>query len=108
MPKDLGTTYDYPEGLDKPIMEKPPKKHYPTVHLETDERLDIPEEGTITFTYKKKSGEWHEKDDGKKRYECTLKLKSLVRAHKGKKAKVEAKLPVEETEEALDKIAESY
>jgi hypothetical protein len=87
-----------------PMGKKMPKKHYPSVHLETKEKLDIPMEGTITFKFVKKSGEWHKKDDGKTRYECRIELKELVRAQKTRE-KVEKKMAYEETEDALDEIA---
>lgn len=107
MAKDLGVTYDdmgilaEPQSMKK---SKEPKKHYPSVHLETKEMLDIPMEGTITFKFVKKSGEWHKKDDGKTRYECRIELKELVRAQKPRD-KSEKKMAYEETSDALDKIA---
>lgn len=106
MAKDLGMTYDDMGCCIEaaPSSKKAPKKHYPSVHLDTNEKLDIPMEGTITFTFTKKCGEWHKKDDGKTRYECHIELKELVRARKPRE-KVDKKMAYEETEDALDKIA---
>lgn len=102
---DLGMTYDNVLGCDGSVVGEN-KKHYPTVHIETSDELDIPDEGTVTFKFRKKGAEWRKKDDGKERYSCTLELKELVKSRKknSEKEDGEDKLPSEETENALDAI----
>lgn len=99
---DLGMKYDIGLMSAKDISKE---THYPTVRLETNEPLDIPDGGTVTFKFVKKSSEWRKKDDGKKRYECCLKLTELVKSRKTPVKSEGKKLAYEETEDALDKLA---
>lgn len=100
---DLGMTYDHDCCLAD-SKSKPPKKHYPSVRLETTKPLPVGEEGTVTFKFRKQSAEWRKRDDGKERYECCLKLTELVKARKTP-TKGSKKLDFEETDEALEKLA---
>lgn len=51
--------------------------HFPTVHLEGYENLDLPESGSITFQYRQKRETTTKEANGKVRYECTLELTAL-------------------------------
>lgn len=103
---DLGMNYDMPEPCCASDSEtKVPKKHYPRVHLETSKELDLPDEGTVTFRFKKESAKWRKMDDGKERYSCELELKEIVKSRKKNSGKTESDdLPAEKTEQALDAI----
>lgn len=75
MATDLGTTY----GPCEPCCMTQPesKKHYPTVHLETPEDLELGKRGTVTFAFKRV--EHAESDrDGKECYRCVIELQELV------------------------------
>lgn len=72
---DLGVSYDEPISASIEKMEK--KKHYPTLRIEGDEKLELPEEGTMTVHFHKVASESSERD-GKKHYSCTLEVKHIL------------------------------
>lgn len=69
---DLGMSYDdvMPKPMDK-------KKHYPSFHYEGDEKLELPEEGTMTVHFCKTASSVSERD-GVKHYSCTVEVKHIL------------------------------
>lgn len=72
---DLGMSYD---EMASPQMVSEKKKHYPTLRIEGDEKVELPEEGTMTVHFCKVASESSERD-GKKHYSCTLEVKHILR-----------------------------
>lgn len=71
---DLGMSYDE-NTLPSAAPEN--KKHYPTLRIEGDEKLELPEEGTMTVHFCKIASESSERN-GKKHYSCTVEVKHIL------------------------------
>lgn len=72
-PIDLGRKMEMPTAMsEKPSNEK----NYPTVYLDWEKDYGFPDEGTVTFKFKK-TGESSEKRNGKESYHVTLELRSI-------------------------------
>lgn len=50
---------------------------YPTVYIDTAEKLDLPDDGEIKFKFKKTDTSYSE-HNGKTRYSCTLELHKIL------------------------------
>jgi hypothetical protein len=69
---------DLAMGHDKAeVAPEMPEEYYPTLHIESDEQIDFPHEGEITFHYKKVSSSMNERD-GKMHYSCTLEMHEIL------------------------------
>jgi len=86
----------------EPVSDKP---YYPTLHIETDEKIDFPHAGTITLHYKKTSSSMNERE-GKKHYSCTLEMQEILDMEGDKEE--DTRTTSRKTEDALDKIADEY
>lgn len=75
--------------MESASIPEPPDDYYPTVHIERKEPFELPEEGTMTVTFKRISVEDSERD-GKKRFSCTLELRSIDKVNGKKVSKAEA------------------
>jgi len=85
-------------------MEKEMEKelHYPSLYLEWEDDYELPESGTLTVTFKRRS-ETNRKDaKGKTSQSVELEILSIEDVEKGK---VEKKSARKESEEAIDKLA---
>ena len=105
MPIDLGISYKEMGG--GPVEIKKDDVHYPTVHIESDEKIDFPKEGTMLVEFKKISSEHRSTPNGEK-YSCTLELRYIEEID-GEEPETEVKPPARgrdtEAEDALDSIA---
>jgi hypothetical protein len=94
---DLAMSYE--ETM--PSLPEKDDVHYPSFHVESDEKLDIPEEGEMTIKYKKVSSA-HSERNGNEHYSCTIEVLGIVSTD-GKKVKSPAKSG-NEAESALDDL----
>lgn len=101
MSTDLAITYGDPEGL-KP--DTTPLKHYPSIHYEGPEDLNIPKEGEMTVKYKIVETSESERN-GKKTYRCTIDILSIEDAE-GDEEDAPSK-SYDDASSALDKIVEA-
>ena len=90
-----------------PVEFNPEEPHYPHTHLESHEPLDLPENGTITFHYKKTGSSMSERD-GKKHYSCELELHVVLDAKADDEHPEEEKSDSKKTSDALDEHARNY
>lgn len=95
-----------PHGLEGPMKFDPDEPRYPMAHLEGHEPLDLPENGTITFHYKKVASREEERD-GKKHYACDLELHVVLDAEADDEHP-EEKSDSKKTSDALDEHARNY
>jgi hypothetical protein len=93
---------DYPiSAPSEPSMDK---KHYPCLYLDWDEKYNLPESGTMTVTFRKKS-ETNREDDHGTHQSVELEIREIVDVEAPKK-KRGIKADREEGESALDKYKE--
>jgi len=83
----------------EPVEAVKDRKWYPTLHVSSEEELDLPEEGQMLVTFKKTRSE-EVKDDRGERYSCTLEIQSIDGLKEAKKA---SKRPDDEFEERMTK-----
>lgn len=102
MPKinlKLGESLDdmlkVPEGRER--------KMYPSFRIESDEKPELPHEGTMTIRFKKTSSEEREDEDGDSHYSCTITVHEIVDAYSSE-PEAPAKSHSKETENALDEL----
>lgn len=102
MPKlnlKLGESLD--ERLSIPPHREP--KMYPTFRIESDEKPDLPHEGTMTVKFKKVASEQREDEDGDEHYSCTIQVHEIVDAYSSE-PETPAKNRSKETGDALDEL----
>lgn len=78
------------------------KKHYPMLHIASDESLDLPKEGTMTIRYKKVAREEREDSDGDMHYHCDIQVHEIVDAYAEENPDAKPGNKNSDTEEALD------
>lgn len=77
---DLAITYgDSPLAVSD---KTEPVKHYPTIHYEGPEDLNLPDEGEMTVKYKVVETTESERN-GKKTYRCTIEIQSIEEVNEG-------------------------
>lgn len=89
-----------PHGME-PVAYDPDEPRYPRTTVESHENLDLPDNGTITFHYKK-VGERTDERDGVKHYACDLELHAILDAEADNEHPEEEKSDSKKTEDALD------
>lgn len=88
-----------------PVDVKKDDVHYPTVHIESDKKIDFPKEGTMEVQFKKIRSE-HSTGPNGDRYSCTLELRYIEEIDgEAPEVKAPAKGRDKEAEDALDSIA---
>jgi hypothetical protein len=80
------------------------KEHYPSFHYEGPEKLDIPEEGTMTVRYKKTGSSSSKNADGKERHSCTIEVQAIEEVE-GEEVEAPSH-KYNDSEDALDKLME--
>lgn len=81
MPKlniKLGESLDEAMSIPSGSRER---KIYPTFHIESNEKLELPHEGTMTIKFKKISSEEREDEDGDSHYSCTIQVHEVIDAY---------------------------
>lgn len=99
-PIDLGRDYD--EIVPVSLEEVESKRHYPAFHIEGDENVELPHEGTMLIKFRKTSSSESE-SRGEKRYSCTVEVHKILSV----KANEEDEAPTKKysgAEDALDKL----
>lgn len=79
------------------------KKHYPVLHLDADEPLDLPHTGTMTIRYKKVSRSEHEDAEGDTKYSCDIQVHEIIDAYSDE-PEAPARSHSKDTENALDEL----
>ena len=87
-----------------------PNVYYPSLHISSDEEIDLPDEGQMLVTFRKTRTEESKSDRGE-RYCCTLEIQSIDGVGESKVGKKSPK-PDEVFDEAMkkymdEKMAES-
>ena len=72
--KSIDLSIDYSKEIT-PVTDS---RHYPQVNLDNMDGSKLPDEGQITFTFKKKRMSEDMMDDGEKRCCCCLELTSIT------------------------------
>lgn len=80
--------------------------HYPTIHIEHAEEIDLPTTGTATVRFKV-IRKVEETRDGKDWYQCDIEVQSLSDV-KSAEGGAMFKSSGKDTEDALDKLAEHF
>lgn len=70
---DLGESC-VPCSVDAP---KAPEKYYPTLHINRNEPLKLPSEGTMTVTFKRKSETINTDEEGNEKYSCCIEIREI-------------------------------
>jgi hypothetical protein len=81
--------------------------HYPTITFTTDEDLDLPMVGKVTFVYKVLRAVSEKDETEKHTYTCTLQLVNLEKAE-GPKEPVAPSTRDNSAEVALDKLMQEH
>lgn len=68
---------DLPSPMSESVAYGP---RYPTVYIDTSEKLDLPDDGEIKFKFKKTDTSYSE-HNGKTSYSCTLELHKILDAN---------------------------
>lgn len=79
------------------------KKHYPMLHIDADEPLDLPHTGTMTIRYKKVSRSEHEDAEGDTKYSCDIQVHEIIEAYSDE-PEPPTRNPSKETGDALDEL----
>lgn len=79
------------------------KKHYPVLHIDAEEPLDLPKEGTMTIRYKKVSRAEHEDAEGDTKYSCDIQVHEIIDAYSDE-PEAPARSHSKETGDALDEL----
>lgn len=100
---DLGRSY----GQAIPsVKEMKDEMMYPSFHVEGEEDLDLPYEGTMLVKFCKTSSTHRVDEDGKEHYECTVQVKKIISVEADEEEyKAPAKSHAKESDEALDHLA---
>lgn len=94
MPIDLGRTMEgSPDG----------EQHFPSLFLEWDDKYDLPESGTMTVKFKRRSEKNEKTRDGKQRQSVELDITQIENVE----ANEEEPEKEEDSGEALDKAVKS-
>lgn len=73
-PIDLGVSYD--EKMPS-VKEMKQEAHYPTLHIESDEKIDFPDEGVMTIHFRKTGFSVSDRNGGK-HYSCTIEAREIL------------------------------
>lgn len=100
---DLGKSY----GQAIPsVKEMKDEVMYPSFHVEGEEDLDLPYEGTMLVKFCKTSSTHRVDEDGKEHYECTVQVKKIISVEADEEEyKAPAKSHAKESDDALDELA---
>lgn len=79
------------------------REHFPSFHIESDKKLDLPHEGTMTIRFKKVGFSMREDSDGEETYSCDVEVHEVVDAYSDE-PNAPAKSHSKETENALDEL----
>lgn len=93
------------ESLDDmlKVPDERDRKIYPTFHIESDEKPELPHEGTMTIRFKKTSSEEREDEDGDAHYSCTIQVHEIVDAYSSE-PEAPTRNPSKESGDALDEL----
>ena len=93
------------ESLDDmlSVPEQRERKHYPTFHIESDKKLELPHEGTMTIRFKKTGFSMREDEDGDMHYSCDVQVHEIVDVE-SEEPEAPARNRSKETGEALDAL----
>lgn len=96
------------ESLDDmlKVPQERDRKMYPTFRIESDEKPELPHEGTMTIRFKKIASEMREDDEGEAHYSCTIQVHEVIDAYSDE-PEAPAKSHSKETGEALDALRDS-
>ncbi len=72
---DLSESNDYPSPISTADYSK--EKHYPGLHISCDEDIDLPEEGEMTVTFKRRSATERTDKEGDCTYTYDLDICSI-------------------------------
>jgi hypothetical protein len=105
---DLSESNDYPSPISMSEMSK--EKHYPGLHISCDEDIDLPDEGEMTVTFKRRNATERTDKDGNCTYTYDLDICSIESVD-GKELEDDAEeaggKSYDDASSALDKIAEA-
>jgi len=88
-PIDLGKSYGKPEMATMPAPTSPSEdKHYPCLYLDWDEKYELPDSGTMTIRFRKKS-ETNREDDRGTHQSVELEIREIVDVEADKKSRKE-------------------
>lgn len=90
---DLGQSYK--DSMPEMVAKK--DVHYPTLHIDGDQELGLPESGELTVKFKRVS-ESHSERDGKVSYSCVLEIHKILDVEGAEPEKKER------TEDVLDAL----
>ena len=90
----------------EPSPVKMDEPYYPTLHIETDEKIDFPHEGTITLHFKKTSSNMRD-SNGKKHYSCTFEMREILDMEADEEEE-DTRTTSRKTEDTLDGYAREY
>lgn len=93
--ESLDEMLSVPEGRDR--------KMYPTFRIESDEKPELPHEGTMTIKFKKISSEERENEDGDSHYSCVIQVHEIIDAYSDE-PEAPTRNPSKETGDALDEL----
>lgn len=76
--------------------------HYPSLYIDSEGKLDIPEEGTMTIKFKKVSSSTNKPREGKEQHSCTIDVMEIsdIKGGKGKSKDKDE----ESSGDALDRV----
>jgi hypothetical protein len=98
---DLGVSAKDRYSLSKPVEMDSKEKVYPTFHYCGPVELDLPDEGELTITFRKKRESSSIEEDGSHYYECDIEVRKITEID-GEDTEVEA--PAHSRDEAGDAL----
>ncbi len=104
---DLSESNDYPSPMS--VSDIKQEKHYPGLHLSCDEDIDLPEEGEMTVTFKRRNMTERTDKDGNCTYSYDLDICSIesVDGKELEESDDAGGKSYDDAGAALDKIAEA-
>lgn len=103
MPKlnlKLGESLDEALSIPSEVRER---KMYPSFHIQSDEKPELPHTGTMTIRFKKIASEMREDEDGDTHYSCQIQVHEIIDAYSDE-PEAPARSHSKDTENALDEL----
>lgn len=99
-PIDLGVSYD---EIVPPVKEMKQEAHYPTLHIESNKKIDFPEEGVMTIHFRKTGFSVSDRNGGK-HYSCTIEAREILDIEAKDYDESPTKSSSRKSEDALDEL----
>lgn len=83
----------------EPMKMDSDEMHYPSLYIDSDKKLDIPDEGTMTIKFKKVGSSTNKPRNGKESHSCTVDVLEISNIKGGK-----SESKNEDSGDALDRV----